>query len=151
MTWRFSAIITPPIDEMLNRLQIKSDVEKQGEFINFLIKAIESAAFREISEVETFVKWLDEELSSLVDERAVLKHFPQWPERKADALREASCTYRELKNLESEVISFADNPPKETPKQALRRIQALQDRRECKNLWLNYLKILFLKCQESLI
>ncbi|GAB2275997.1 hypothetical protein Dimus_010740 [Dionaea muscipula] len=69
------------------------------------------------------------ELSCLVDERTVLKHFPQWPERKVDALREAACCYRDLKNLESEVLSFKDHP-KHTSSQILLRIQALQDRRE---------------------
>lgn len=110
--------------------QIKSDVKKQKEFINFLIKEVDSASFSEISDVETFVKWLDGELSSLVDERAVLKHFPQWPERKADALREAAFNYRDLKNLETEVSSFKDNQ-KESLAQATRRMQALQDRRAC--------------------
>lgn len=109
--------------------QIKSDVQRQGEFINLLIKEVESASYTEMCEVETFVKWLDGELSSLVDERSVLKHFPNWPEKKADALREAACSYRDLKNLESEVSSFEDNP-KEALGQALKRMQALQDRRE---------------------
>ncbi|CAK7330529.1 unnamed protein product [Dovyalis caffra] len=108
---------------------IKSDVEKQKEFINYLIKEVESAAFKEISDVKAFVKWLDDELSSLVDERAVLKHFPQWPERKADALREAAFNYRDLRNLESEVSSFQDNP-KDPLTQALGKMQALQDRLE---------------------
>lgn len=112
--------------------QIKSDVEKQKEFINFLIKEVESAAFKEIADVKVFVKWLDDELSSLVDERAVLKHFPQWPERKADALREAAFNYRDLRNLESEVSSFKDNP-KEPLTQAVGKMQALQDRRACTN------------------
>lgn len=107
--------------------QIKSDVQKQKEFINFLIKEVESVACKEISDVELFVKWLDQELSSLVDERAVLKHFPQWPERKADALREAAFSYRDLRNLESEVSSFEANP-KDSLTQALRRMQTLQDR-----------------------
>lgn len=111
-------------------MQVKSDVETHGEAIEALLREVESAAFTEISEVETFVKWLDGELSSLVDERAVLKHFPQWPERKADALREAACSYRELKNLESEVLSFKDNP-KQMLSQSLRKIQALQDRQVC--------------------
>ncbi|KAI5603926.1 hypothetical protein POPTR_001G279000v4 [Populus trichocarpa] len=108
---------------------IKSDVEKQKEFINFLIKEVESSAFKDISDVKAFVKWLDDELSSLVDERAVLKHFPQWPERKADALREAAFNYRDLMNLESEVSSFQDNP-KDLLTLALGRMQALQDRLE---------------------
>lgn len=108
--------------------QIKSDVKKQKEFINFLIKEVETAAFSDISEVETFVKWLDQELSSLVDERAVLKHFPNWPERKVDALREAACNYRDLKGLEFEVSGFQDNP-KVGLVPATRKMQALQDRR----------------------
>ncbi|URE40300.1 hypothetical protein MUK42_33028 [Musa troglodytarum] len=38
------------------------------------------------------------------DERAVLKHF-DWPEKKADALREAAFEFRDLKRLEAEVSS----------------------------------------------
>ncbi|KAK7385549.1 hypothetical protein VNO78_31272 [Psophocarpus tetragonolobus] len=121
------------IEEIENRSSylsaIKSEVQRQGEFISFLIKEVESASFADVSEVEAFVKWLDGELSSLVDERSVLKHFPQWPEQKVDALREAACNYRDLKNLESEVSSYEDNP-KETLAQTLRKIQALQDRLE---------------------
>ncbi|KAK0604416.1 hypothetical protein LWI29_015461 [Acer saccharum] len=101
------------IGEIENRstyvLAIKSDVKNQKEFINFLIKEVESVVFSEISEVEAFVKWLDQELSSLVDERAVLKHFQNWPERKVDALREAACNYRDLKGLEFKVLGFQDN------------------------------------------
>ncbi|KAL8152230.1 LOW QUALITY PROTEIN: hypothetical protein V2J09_009990 [Rumex salicifolius] len=89
---------------------IKSDVETQGELINRLMHKIENAAFTDISAVEAFVKWLDGELSCLVDERAVLKHFPRWPERKADALREAACSYRDLRTLESEILGFKDHP-----------------------------------------
>ncbi|XP_050367432.1 protein CHUP1, chloroplastic [Argentina anserina] len=121
------------IGEIENRssyvLAIKSEVETQAEFINFLIKEVESATFKNIADVEAFVNWLDRQLSSLVDERAVLKHFPQWPERKADTLREAACNYRDLRNLKSEVSTFEDNM-KEPLVLALRRIEALQDRLE---------------------
>lgn len=44
-----------------------------------------------------------------VDERAVLKHF-DWPERKADALREAAFGYRDLKKLEADVLNYEDDP-----------------------------------------
>ncbi|CAL1368937.1 unnamed protein product [Linum trigynum] len=108
---------------------IKSDVEKQKQLITSLIKQVESAAFKEVSEVEGFMKWLDDQLSLLVDERAVLKHFPQWPEQKVDALREAASNYQNLRNLESEVLSFEDNP-KEPLIKALAKMQALQDRLE---------------------
>lgn len=44
-----------------------------------------------------------------MDERAVLKHF-DWPEKKADILREASFGYQDLKKLEYEVSSYKDDP-----------------------------------------
>jgi hypothetical protein len=44
-----------------------------------------------------------------VDERAVLKHF-DWPEGKADALREAAFEYQDLMKLEKRVSSFVDDP-----------------------------------------
>ncbi|ONK81114.1 uncharacterized protein A4U43_C01F25460 [Asparagus officinalis] len=69
--------------------EIKTDVETQRDFIRFLIKEVNSAAFTNIEDLVAFVKWLDDELSYLVDERAVLKHF-DWPEQKADAMREAA-------------------------------------------------------------
>ncbi|KAM1039889.1 hypothetical protein ACFX2I_029138 [Malus domestica] len=119
------------IGEIENRssyvLAIKSEVETQGEFVNFLISEVESAKFTNIADVEAFVNWLDRQLSSLVDERAVLKHFPQWPERKADTLREAAFSYRDLRNLKNEASSFEDNM-KEPSILALRRMEALQDR-----------------------
>ncbi|KAM0007228.1 putative protein CHUP1 [Helianthus debilis subsp. tardiflorus] len=123
------------IGEIENRssylTSIKSDVEKYGERLNYLIREVESAGFREISDVEGFVKWVDAELSCLVDERAVLKHFPQWPERKADALREAAFSFRDLKNLESEVLAYK-SCPKQPLIQSLNKMQALQDRLESK-------------------
>ncbi|XP_042511785.1 protein CHUP1, chloroplastic [Macadamia integrifolia] len=121
------------IGEIENRstylLAIKSDVETHGEFIRFLAREVANAKFTEISDVEAFVRWLDEELSYLVDERAVLKHFNEWPERKADTMREAAFSYRDLNNLKSEVWSFQDNH-KHSVSLALKRIQSLQDRLE---------------------
>lgn len=97
------------IGEIENRsshlLAIKTDVETQGDFVRSLIKEVRGAVYVDIEDVVAFVKWLDDELSFLVDERAVLKHF-DWPERKADALREAACGYRDLKKLEAEVSSY---------------------------------------------
>ncbi|KAL2474138.1 protein CHUP1 [Forsythia ovata] len=101
------------IGEIENRsshlIAIKADVETQGEFINFLIREVNDAVYQNIEDVVAFVKWLDDELCFLVDERAVLKHF-NWPEKKADTLREAAFGYRDLKKLEQEVMNFQDDP-----------------------------------------
>ncbi|KAL5221418.1 hypothetical protein ABZP36_026131 [Zizania latifolia] len=120
------------IGEIENRsahlLAIKSDVERQGDFIRFLIKEVEGAAFVDIEDVVTFVKWLDDELSRLVDERAVLKHF-EWPEHKADALREAAFGYCDLKKLQGEASSFHDDA-RQPCAAALKKMQALFEKLE---------------------
>ncbi|XP_043697101.1 protein CHUP1, chloroplastic-like isoform X2 [Telopea speciosissima] len=101
------------IGEIENRsshlLAIKADVETQGEFVNSLIREVNGAVYQNIEDVVAFVKWLDDELCFLVDERAVLKHF-DWPEKKADTLREAAFGYSDLKKLEAEVSSYEDDP-----------------------------------------
>lgn len=120
------------IGEIENRsthlLAIKTDVEIQRDFIRFLIKEVENAAFTGIEDVVPFVKWLDDELSYLVDERAVLKHF-DWPEQKADALREAAFGYCDLKKVESEALLFRDDP-RQPCGPALKKMQALLEKLE---------------------
>ncbi|KAJ0082873.1 hypothetical protein Patl1_11565 [Pistacia atlantica] len=100
------------IGEIENRsshlLAIKADVATQGEFVKSLIREVNNAVYQNIEDVVAFVKWLDDELCFLVDERAVLKHF-DWPEKKADTLREAAFGYRDLKKLETEVSYYKDD------------------------------------------
>ncbi|PSR91211.1 hypothetical protein CEY00_Acc28553 [Actinidia chinensis var. chinensis] len=101
------------IGEIENRssflLAVKADVETQGDFVQSLASEVRAASFTSINDLVSFVNWLDEELSFLVDERAVLKHF-DWPEGKADALREAAFEYQDLVKLEQQVASFDDDP-----------------------------------------
>ncbi|XP_030472905.1 actin cytoskeleton-regulatory complex protein PAN1 isoform X1 [Syzygium oleosum] len=120
------------VGEIQNRsahlLAIKADIETKGEFVNGLIQKIQAAAFSDIEEVLNFVDWLDNELSSLADERAVLKHF-NWPEKKADAMREAAVEYRTLKLLESEIYLYEDDM--EVPcGSALKKMAGLLDKSE---------------------
>ncbi|XP_057831272.2 protein CHUP1, chloroplastic isoform X1 [Cryptomeria japonica] len=101
------------IGELENRsaylLAVKADVETQGDFVQSLANEVRVAIYTNIKDVVDFVHWLDEELSFLVDELAVLKHF-DWPESKVDVLREAAFEYQDLQKLESEVASFVDSP-----------------------------------------
>ncbi|PKA54721.1 Protein CHUP1, chloroplastic [Apostasia shenzhenica] len=120
------------VDEIQNRsthlLAIKTDVETKGNLIKLLIGRVQSAAFDDMEDVLSFVDWLDKELSVLSDERAVLKHF-NWPERKADALREAAVEYRDLKQLQFEASSFVDDVS--VPCEAmLKKITCLVDKLE---------------------
>ncbi|VFQ97420.1 unnamed protein product [Cuscuta campestris] len=120
------------IGEIANRssylLAIKADVETQGEFVNSLIREVNNATFSDIEDVVAFVKWLDDELCFLVDERAVLKHF-DWPESKADSLREAAFGYRDLKKLENEVSRYNDDPSLPSDL-ALKKMVALSEKME---------------------
>ncbi|KAK4493201.1 hypothetical protein RD792_017938, partial [Penstemon davidsonii] len=101
------------IGEIENRstflMAVKADVETQGDFVQSLATEVRAATFTNVEDMVTFVNWLDEELSFLVDERAVLKHF-DWPEGKADALREAAFEYQDLMKLEKQVSLFTDDP-----------------------------------------
>ncbi|KAK2969681.1 hypothetical protein RJ640_025858 [Escallonia rubra] len=109
-----SSVHNSIVGEIQNRsahllaVRIKSDIETKQVLIDGLIKKVLSAAYTDIADVLKFVDWLDNELSSLADERAVLKHF-DWPEKKADAMREAAIEYRSLKLLETEVLSYKDD------------------------------------------
>ncbi|GMY28048.1 protein CHUP1, chloroplastic [Fagus crenata] len=120
------------VGEIQNRsshlLAIRADIETKGDFINGLIHKVLAAAYTNIEDVLKFVDWLDTELSSLADERAVLRHF-KWPERKADAMREAAIEYRDLKLLQSEISSYQDdtNIPCGA---ALKKIASLLDKSE---------------------
>ncbi|XP_057418077.1 protein CHUP1, chloroplastic-like [Lotus japonicus] len=86
------------------------------------------SAFTDIEDVVLFVKWLNDDLSYLVDERAVLKHF-DWPEQKVDALHEAAFGYFYLKKLESEASSFRYDP-RQPCGPALKKMQALLEKLE---------------------
>ncbi|XP_058076668.1 protein CHUP1, chloroplastic-like isoform X2 [Magnolia sinica] len=120
------------VGEIQNRsahlLAIKADIETKGDFIKFLIEKVRAAAYTDIEDVLTFVDWLDGELSSLADERSVLKHF-DWPEKKADAMREAAFEYRDLKRLQIEISSYEDDSsmPCEA---ALKKMASLLDKSE---------------------
>ncbi|KAG2601115.1 hypothetical protein PVAP13_5KG570407 [Panicum virgatum] len=122
------------VGELQNRsrhlLAIKADVETKAELIEDLIKKIHTSTYTDVEQVLTFVDWLDQQLSNLSDETAVLKHF-NWPERKADALREAASEYRHLKCLLADISSLNDDGGSPSPCDAiLRKISSLLDRLE---------------------
>ncbi|XP_010924780.1 protein CHUP1, chloroplastic [Elaeis guineensis] len=120
------------IGEIENRsaflLAVKADVETQGDFVRSLATEVRAGTFTNIDDVVSFVNWLDEELSFLVDERAVLKHF-DWPESKADALREAAFEYQDLMKLEKQISSFVDDP-KIPCEAALKKMYSLLEKME---------------------
>lgn len=57
----------------------------------------------------------------------MLKHF-DWPEQKADALREAAFAYCDLKKLESEAASSFRDDPRQPCAPALKKMQALLEK-----------------------
>ncbi|KAM5567619.1 hypothetical protein ABKV19_015610 [Rosa sericea] len=109
-------------------LAVKADVEAQGDFVMSLATEVRAASFANIEDLVAFVNWLDEELSFLVDERAVLKHF-DWPEGKVDALREAAFEYQDLMKLEQKVSTFVDDP-KLSCEAALKKMYSLLEKYE---------------------
>ncbi|XP_027937504.1 protein CHUP1, chloroplastic-like isoform X1 [Vigna unguiculata] len=120
------------IGEIENRssflLAVKADVETQGDFVLSLANEVRAASFNKIEDLVAFVNWLDGELSFLVDERAVLKHF-DWPEGKTDVLREAAFEYMDLMKLEKQVSTFTDDP-KHPCEVALQKMYSLLEKVE---------------------
>lgn len=57
-------------------VQIKEDVETQGEFVNSLIREVNNAVYPDIEDVVAFVKWLDDELCFLVSlsSASIIRH-----------------------------------------------------------------------------
>lgn len=47
-------------------IQVKADVEAQGDFVMSLAAEVRAASFTNIEDLVAFVNWLDEELSFLV-------------------------------------------------------------------------------------
>ena len=47
-------------------MQIKEDVETQGDFVRSLIREVRRATYTNIEDVVSFVKWLDDQLYFLV-------------------------------------------------------------------------------------
>eukprot|EP00271_Cylindrocystis_brebissonii_P002764 TRINITY_DN13564_c0_g1_i2.p1 TRINITY_DN13564_c0_g1~~TRINITY_DN13564_c0_g1_i2.p1 ORF type:complete len:875 (+),score=190.30 TRINITY_DN13564_c0_g1_i2:175-2799(+) len=125
------------IDEIENRsihvLQVKHDVEVQKDFVNSLCTAVRSASYNNMDDIVEFIKWLDEELAFLVDERAVLKHF-DWPEAKSDTLREAAFQYLALQKLLEEVRECGKDDGGDEPRHqlenALKRLQRMLEKAE---------------------
>ncbi|KAF2310935.1 hypothetical protein GH714_018604 [Hevea brasiliensis] len=101
-------------------LAVKADVETQGDFVQSLATEVRAASFMNIDDLVAFVNWLDEKLSFL--------HF-DWPESKADALREVFFEYQDLVKLEKQVSSFVDDP-KIPCKAALKKMYKLLEKME---------------------
>lgn len=49
-----------------NLIQVKADVETQGDFVQSLAAEVRTSSFTNIQDLVAFVNWLDEELSFLV-------------------------------------------------------------------------------------
>ncbi|XP_006664997.2 protein CHUP1, chloroplastic-like isoform X2 [Oryza brachyantha] len=121
------------VGELQNRsthlLAIKADVEGKAVLINHLIAKVHQTTFADVDQVVAFVDWLDQHLSTLTDEAAVLKHF-SWPERKADALREAASEYRHLNSLLTQISNSSSDTTLASCEAALTKISALQHKLE---------------------
>ena len=88
---------------------VKRDVEDYADFIRQLAGEVRRLRASSMPDLCTFVDVLDEALDVLTDERAVLKSF-DWPEARADAMREATHVFRELSDLRHKAGAWAIGP-----------------------------------------
>uniref|UniRef100_A0A0D9XW05 Protein CHUP1, chloroplastic n=1 Tax=Leersia perrieri TaxID=77586 RepID=A0A0D9XW05_9ORYZ len=106
------------VGELQNRsthlLAIKADVESKAGLINHLIAKVHQTTYSDVEQS---------------DETAVLKHF-SWPERKADALREAAFEYRHLNSLLTQISKSDDITTLASCEATLTTTSALQHKLE---------------------
>ena len=88
---------------------VKRDVEHYADFIRQLAGEVRRLKATSMPELCNFVDLLDEALDVLTDERAVLKSF-DWPEARADAMREATHVFLELRDLRHKASTWACGP-----------------------------------------
>eukprot|EP00898_Chlorokybus_atmophyticus_P002306 jgi/Chlat1/3076/Chrsp21S03329 len=74
---------------------VQEDVERYAGMIEKLAVEVKKLRAADMSEAEAFVQEMNKRLDKLTDEAAVLKHF-EWPEAKADSLREAVALHKDL-------------------------------------------------------
>ncbi|KAI3954348.1 hypothetical protein MKW92_039335 [Papaver armeniacum] len=103
-----TAAVSPPPSPLPSKLLRTRNNEANGDFIRYLTKEVENAPYKDISNIKA------------------VKPFPQWPERKADALPKATFNYQDQRNLESEVSSFRDKPKQPN----LLSLEKMQDGRD---------------------
>uniref|UniRef100_A0A0D9XN00 Protein CHUP1, chloroplastic n=2 Tax=Leersia perrieri TaxID=77586 RepID=A0A0D9XN00_9ORYZ len=106
------------VGELQNRsthlLAIKADVESKAGLINHLITKVHQTTYSNVEQS---------------DETAVLKHF-SWPERKADALREATFEYRHLNSVLTQISKSDDITTLVSCEATLTKTSALQHKLE---------------------
>ena len=80
---------------------IKRDVESFGADVSRLAAVARACVVTDgdLAPIRDCLRQLDAVLGSLTDERAVLRHFPEWPEAKVDAMREINCLAQECSAL----------------------------------------------------
>ena len=76
---------------------IKRDVERFAGDVPRLAAVARACVVTDgdLAPIRDCLRQLDAVLGSLTDERAVLRHFPEWPEAKVDAMREINCLAQE--------------------------------------------------------
>mmetsp|Transcript_8359 Transcript_8359/g.30826 ORF Transcript_8359/g.30826 Transcript_8359/m.30826 type:complete len:1104 (+) Transcript_8359:217-3528(+) len=94
-------------------MQVKRDVKEFGQHIEVLAQEINKCRCKSVEQLKEFVDSVDQILGQLVDERAVLKHFPEWPEKKYDAMRDLLALHSELLELEQRLRAGGDVPSAE--------------------------------------
>ena len=87
---------------------IKRDVERHADVVPTLASVARQCVVTDgdLAPVRDCLRQLDAVLGGLTDERAVLRHFPDWPEAKVDAMREICCLSQECAALATGLASW---------------------------------------------
>ena len=111
-------------------VDVRNDIENYSDAISGpdgLASQITKAKFRRMDDCVRFVDKVDEALSALSDERAVLKAF-DWPEEKYDAMREARASHLQLMEMSSRLKGWPKPRPGTLCEDELRMMETYFDK-----------------------
>eukprot|EP01026_Neomeris_dumetosa_P042843 TRINITY_DN3577_c0_g1_i22.p1 TRINITY_DN3577_c0_g1~~TRINITY_DN3577_c0_g1_i22.p1 ORF type:complete len:692 (-),score=96.94 TRINITY_DN3577_c0_g1_i22:1377-3173(-) len=111
---------------------VNRDIETQADMINEIIKIVQAKRANSMQELTLFVQDVDQRLSQLSDETAVLKAF-DWPAARYDAFRESCATYAELTKIKMQMENWkGPSKPSLNAQEELAKVQSYQEQVQIK-------------------
>lgn len=99
--------------------RVKEDMLLHRWRVLYVAKEVADAELVDMADADALLEWMEDSLSSIEDEHAVLRSIPEWPELRADALREAVRHHRQLQEAMVSVKKMASADAGNTEKTTL--------------------------------
>ncbi|KAK3282186.1 hypothetical protein CYMTET_10067 [Cymbomonas tetramitiformis] len=99
--------------------RVKEDMLLHRWRVLYVAKEVADAELVDMADAEALLEWMEDSLSPIEDEHAILRSVPEWPELRADVLREAVQHHRQLREAMASIQKLACADGRNTEKTAL--------------------------------